>query len=414
MAGSLSDQLRGVDAQHARLCGLVRAWAEINSGSLNLDGLRRCTEAVVKEFRPLGGEETWIDLPAMRVMDEDGQVVERPLGRAVRIVKRPHAQRRVLLAIHVDTVYGPDDPFQRLTLPDRNTMRGPGVVDAKGGLGVMLAALEVFERSSVAERIGWTVLINPDEELGSPGSGHLFEALAKEHDVGLLFEPALPNGDLVGARKGSGTFTAVMRGRSAHAGRDFHKGRNAIVALSEFVMRVSGLSGQEVTVNVGRSTGGGAVNVVPDLASCQFNVRVSSAAEQRMVGQSLSELVAQFNSRDGFKLLLHGSFTAPPKGVDAPMRSLMACVDECRRELGLNTGWGPSGGTCDGNRLAAAGLVNVDSLGPRGGNLHSPDEFVLLDSLTERAKLAALLMMKLAGGEVGWPAARERGLASCS
>jgi glutamate carboxypeptidase len=414
MAGLLSDQLRWVDAQHARLCGLVRAWAEINSGTLNLDGLRRCTEAVVKEFRPVGGQATWIDLPPMRVMNDDGGVVEKPLGRAVRIVKRPAADRRVLLAIHVDTVYGPDDPFQRVTRVDDNTLRGPGVVDAKGGLAVMLAALEAFERSPVAERVGWTVLINPDEELGSPGSSRLFDALAKEHDVALLFEPALPNGDLVGSRKGSGNFTAVMRGRAAHAGRDFQRGRNAIVALSEFVLGASELTGGGVTVNVGRVAGGGAVNVVPDLASCRLNVRVSSADEQRAVEGRLRGLVEAFDARDGFKLVLHGSFTAPPKAADAPMSRLMESVDRCGRELGLSFGWGPSGGTCDGNRLAAAGLVNVDSLGPRGGNLHSPDEFLLLDSLTERAKLTALLMTKLAAGELQWPAARERGPASCS
>jgi glutamate carboxypeptidase len=242
----------------------------------------------------------------------------------------------------------------------------------------------------------------------------VFDALAKEHDVGLLFEPALPNGNLVDSRKGSGNFTAVVRGRSAHAGRDFHRGRNAIVALSEFVLKLTELTAGGVTLNVGRVAGGGAVNVVPDLASCRFNVRVSTPDDQRTVERRLRELGEPFNARDGFKLLLDGSFTAPPKGVDAPMRRLMACVDDCTRELGLEIGWGASGGTCDGNRLAAAGLVNVDSLGPRGGNLHSPDEFVLLDSLAERAKLAALLMMKLAAGELEWPMSRERRLASCS
>lgn len=404
MAGPLSDQLRWVDAQHARLCGLVRAWAEINSGSLNLAGLARCTDAVATEFRTLGGEERWLDLPPQTVMNDAGELVQRQLGQAVKFTKRPDAPQRVLLSIHVDTVYGADDPFG-VTQPDRHMLRGPGVVDAKGGLAVMLAALEALERSDVAGNIGWTVLINPDEELGSPGSSHLFEALAAEHALGLLFEPALADGSLVAARKGSGNFTAVMHGRSAHAGRDPHMGRNAIHALAELVVKLSELEdvGAGLTVNVGRIEGGGAVNVVPDRAVCRFNIRVTTPEDQQAVEARIAQLVARFNVRDGLRLSLHGSFGAPPKPMDKETLRLLGNVAVCGRELGLDISWRDSGGTSDGNRLAAAGLTNVDSLGPRGGNLHSHEEFLLLDSLTERAKLTALLLLKLAAGELEWP-----------
>lgn len=408
MAGRLSNQLRWVDAQHARLCGLVRAWAEINSGSHNLPGLALCTEAVAAEFRSLGGEERWLDLPPQTVMNDAGDLVERPLGQAVQFSKHPDAPRRVLLSIHVDTVYGPDDPF-RVTQPDRNTLRGPGVVDAKGGLAVMLAALEALESSDLAGNIGWTVLMNPDEELGSPGSSHLFEALAKGHALGLLFEPALSDGALVAARKGSGNFTAVMHGRSAHAGRDPHLGRNAIHALAEFVVKLSELNdvGAGLTVSVGRVEGGGAVNVVPDRAVCRFNVRVTTPEDQQAVEARIAELALRFNTRDGLRLALHGSFSAPPKPMDKDTLRLLGHLAVCGRDLGLDISWRDSGGTSDGNRLSAAGLPNVDSLGPRGGNLHSHEEFLLLDSLTERAKLTALLLLKLAAGELEWPEKRK-------
>jgi glutamate carboxypeptidase len=398
-------QLDGIDAQDARLRALVEKWARINSGSLHVAGLERCAEAVVAEFKKLGGDVRYVDLPPQQVLDDTGAMSERWLGRAVRITQRPHAPRRVLLSIHLDTVYGPEDPFQDVTFPEPNTMRGPGVVDAKGGLAVMLAALEAFERSPVAGAIGWTVLLNPDEELGSPGSGSLFASLAKEHTLGLLFEPALPDGALVGSRKGSGNFTAVVTGRSAHAGRDPHLGRNAVHALAELIGRLAGMNGAMpgITVNVGRVEGGGAANVVPDRALCRFNVRVTSAAEQRLVEGRLEELAREFGGREGYGLKTYGSFSAPPKPLDAPTRTLLEHVAACGRELGLPIQWRDSGGTCDGNRLAAAGLPNVDSLGPRGGNLHSPREFLLLDSLTERAKLTSLLLMKLAAGQLPWP-----------
>jgi glutamate carboxypeptidase len=402
-----------VDAQDARLRRLVAEWAAINSGSYHVEGLQRCTEAVVREFRALGGDEQWLDLPPQTVIDEAGEPTQRLLGRAVRIVKRPGARRRVLLAIHVDTVYGTDDPFQAVTQVDPNTLRGPGVVDAKGGLAVMLAALEALERSAVSSQIGWTVLINPDEELGSPGSGRLLDELAKQHDVGLLFEPALPDGSLVAGRKGSGNFTVVMRGRSAHAGRDFYAGRNAVVALAEFVVRLNQFNapGAGVTVNVGRFEGGGAANVVPDVATCRINVRVGARSEWEAFNARLSDLAREFAAREGYRLEVHGGLTAPPKAADEATLRLLGHAADCGREIGLDLRWRDSGGTCDGNRLAAAGLPNLDSLGPRGGNLHSPDEFLLLDSLVERAKLSALLLMKLAGGEIDWPAhaARDAG-----
>ena len=100
------------------------------------------------------------------------QTIHLPLGQAIAITKRPTAPVRVLLNIHLDTVYPPDSPFQS-ALEEAGILRGPGVADAKGGLAVMLTALEALERSPDAERIGWRVLLNPDEEIGSPGSASL-------------------------------------------------------------------------------------------------------------------------------------------------------------------------------------------------------------------------------------------------
>ena len=408
MGRGFSDQLGWIDAQGPRLARLIADWASVNSGSYNVDGVERCMDLVLRPFEPLGGELHRVELPPHEVMDISGTVTRQPLARAARVVKRPDAQRRVLLAIHIDTVYGPGDPFQRVSVREDGSMTGPGVLDAKGGLAVMLAALEALERSPVASGIGWTVILNPDEELGSPGSTPLFESAAKEHSFGLLFEPAMQDGALVSARKGSGNFSAVVTGRSAHAGRDPHLGRNAIHALGELIVKLAALNGASagVTVNVGRVEGGGAVNVVPDRAACRFNVRVSNQEEQRLVEQRLATLTAEFNGREGYGLTIHGSFTAPPKPSHP---DLMKLVSDCGRELGMQLHWRSSGGTCDGNRLAAAGLPNVDSLGPRGGGMHSPGEFLVTESLAERAKLTALLLMKLAAGEVEWPSKPKGG-----
>lgn len=397
--------LAWVDAQQGRMSRLIAEWARVNSGSHNVEGLRQCTELVLGEFAGLGGEVRLVDLPSQPWVGPDGNVAPRPLGRLVHIARRPAAGLRVLLGIHIDTVYGPDDPFRDVTAAGPDTLVGPGVADAKGGLAVMLVALEALGRSPFAGRVGWDLFINPDEEVGSPGSGPLLADLAKRCSLGLLFEPSLPDGSLVGARKGSGQFAAVVTGRAAHAGRDFHRGRNAVHALAEFVTGVAGLNGASpgIVANVGRVAGGGAANVVPDRAVCHFNLRADSADEQRLAEAHLARLAEAVNARDGLTLTLHGSFASPPKPLDDATRRLLDYAAACGRDLGLSVGWRDSGGACDGNRLAAAGLPTLDSLGPTGGELHSPREYLSLPSLAERAKMTTLLLMKLATGECPWP-----------
>jgi glutamate carboxypeptidase len=282
-------------------------------------------------------------------------------------------------------------------------LSGPGVADAKGGLVVMLTALRALERSSVASKLGWEVALNPDEEIGSPGSSRLLEEAAKRNHFGLVFEPSLPDGSLVGARKGSGNFTVVVRGRAAHAGRDFHLGRSAILTLADFITKLDASQSDfpGVTINCGRIEGGGALNIVPDLAIGRFNVRVTSAEDQSAVKRRINDLVQQASQRDGISVKLHGGFHSPPKPLDPKSSKLFDLAVACGKELGLNLQIHPSGGACDGNRLASAGLPVIDTLGPRGGNLHSDQEYLVIESLAERAKLTAMVLMQLAFGNCG-------------
>jgi glutamate carboxypeptidase len=254
------------------------------------------------------------------------------------------------------------------------------------------------------------VLINPDEEIGSPGSAALLAEAAKRNHLGLLFEPAMgagPTAALASHRRGSGVFTLVVHGRAAHAGRDFEQGRSAVVALAVLIIQMHALNNvvEGVTVNVGRIEGGAAVNVVPDLAIARVNVRTTELADEKTIRGHLDDLVTRANGKDGIRVQLHGGFTSPPKPLDDRMRTLMQAVTACGNDLGLRLEWRLSGGVSDGNKLAAAGLPTVDSLGPRGDRIHSAEEFIQLDSLVERAQLSALLLMKLASGELIWPPA---------
>jgi glutamate carboxypeptidase len=394
--------LRWIDDQHERMVRLVTNWANINSGSRNIIGLSQLSVELSREFEVLGGQQARISLPSECIIDPAGRRVDVSIAQAISIRKRPQASMKVFLCIHMDTVYGPDNPFQTVRQIDAQTIAGPGVADAKGGLCVMLIALEALERSPFAGQIGWEVLINPDEEIGSPGSGSFMKEAAQRNQIGMVFEPALPDGALVGERKGSGNFDAIIHGRSAHAGRDFQHGRNAMHAAAAMVIELDELNRMlpGVTVNVGRIDGGGPSNVVPDLAVVRFNCRVPTPQLLARVDVELNRIAKEIDQRDGISVELYGGFRSPPKMMDATTLRLYEQVADCGRDLGLSLTWRPSGGASDGNKLAAAGLPVIDTLGPRGGSIHSSEEYLLLDSLTERAKLSALLLMKLASGEI--------------
>ncbi len=323
---------------------------------------------------------------------------------ALRLRQRPEARRQVLLVGHYDTVFGPEHPFREVLPPDParpGVLRGPGVADMKGGLVIMWHALAALEGSPEAAGLGWEILLNPDEELGSPSSGARLAEAAGRHRLGLVFEPALPDGGLASARKGSGNFTATAHGRAAHAGRDFSHGRNAVAALAGFIVGADRLNGRRegVTVNVGAVAGGGAVNVVPDRAECRLNVRTVRPGDEAWAVGELGKLVRA--APEGVRLELTGAFSSPPKPADPRVDALLRALAAGAAELGQPPlTWGPTGGTCDGNRLLAAGLPNVDNLGPRGGGLHSEAEWIELASLPERAKLVAWFLWKTATDQV--------------
>jgi glutamate carboxypeptidase len=398
-----------LEQQHETMVDLVCRWAEVNSGSRNLTGLERMLALVAEASKALGGSRELIELPPTEVVSAEGVLVLQPLGRVLRIRKRPHSKVRLFLGIHYDTVYPADHEFQLCRRIDTTRLQGPGVADAKGGLVVMLKALEAFERSPWAENLGWEVLVNPDEEVGSSGSAGLLAEAAQNNHVGLVFEPSFPDGTLVCSRKGTGNFSMEFQGRAAHAGRNPQDGRNAVNALADFIVHLNAAFAGDagILVNVANVKGGGPLNVVPDLASCGFNVRVDTAADRERLQANMERLLENVRVLDGISVKMHGHMTRPPKPLDERTEGLLQFLAQCGSELGIDVRWAPSGGASDGNLLAAAGLPTVDSLGVKGGNLHSAEEFCLMDSLVERAKLTALFLMKLGAGEIALPTAES-------
>ena len=389
--------LESVDA--APMLAQVQTWSAINTGTANLAGLANQAGLLADAFAALPGAVTLEQPGAVQAVSPAGAEVPVEYGQHLVLRVRPEAQRRFLLTGHMDTVFPASDPFQGQTWLDEATLNGPGVADMKGGIAVILAALTAFETSAAASAAGYDVMINADEETGSLSSAPLIAQLAQGKAAALTYEPsALPDGTLAGARAGSGNWSLTVRGKSAHAGRNPDDGRNAIVAAAALALGLKALHRDGLSVNPARIDGGSANNVVPDLAVLRFNIRPReiAAADEFLI--ALKMLIARVEAEHEVSVHLHGGISRPPKPIDARAEKLFGIVEHCSALLGAPISRVASGGVCDGNNIAACGVPVVDTMGVRGGAIHSPDEFLIVPSLEERAKLSALVLHRLATG----------------
>ncbi|MBS0621542.1 MAG: hydrolase, partial [Verrucomicrobia bacterium] len=346
--------IKWLETQQQEMLSLTLQLAAINSSSHNAPGLAAMRHAVRLAFAPLS-------------KDSEEEVNDS-------VIFRKEGSPRVLLMGHLDTVF-PKNWECRI---EGERLYGPGVADMKGGLVVLLYALLALEREKLP--LGWTVCLNCDEEIGSPHSRALFPKFAQEHAFALIFEPALEGGALASARKGSATYEIFAKGQASHAGRNLNEGRSAILALAELSLALEGIA------NIGTIEGGIAPNIVPQEAHATLNMR--SFDEKALL--KIPDLAQAIGERRGVTFTLEGGIARPPKPLDPKTQVLL----EAFHALDAKILWRESGGVCDGNNLAALGLPTIDSLGVRGGGLHSSTEYLEIPSLVERAKLVALFLKK--------------------
>jgi glutamate carboxypeptidase len=297
----------------------------------------------------------------------------------------------------MDTVFAEDHSFQQLSWLDEGVLNGPGVADMKGGIAVMLAALSAAETAPEFASVGYQVIINSDEETGSASSADLIRRLAKGKLAAFTYEPsALPDGTLAGARPGSGNFSIIVKGRSAHAGRNPQDGRNALLAAADLALRLKALTREGLTVNPARIDGGSPNNVVPENAVLRVNLRPHSPELEQFALAEIRALITAIEVEHDVAIDLHGGFNRPPKPLTPEAEQLFDLVKACGEDLGLTIGWKSTGGVCDGNNIAACGIPVVDTMGVRGGSIHSSDEYLITESLVERARLSALTFLRIA------------------
>ena len=375
----------------------VLAWTAVNSGSRNLAGLERMADLLADAFSALPGILRLENPAPVEAVDGAGRTLEIQHGRHLHLSIRPTAPIQMLFTGHMDTVFGSDHAFQEARWLEDGVLNGPGAADMKGGIAVMLAALKAIEHAPNADRIGYEVVINSDEEVGSPASAALLAQAARGKAAALTYEPAaLPDGTLAGARPGSGNFAFVVRGRSAHAGRNPEDGRNALLAAAELALRLAALRREGLSVNPSRIEGGSPSNVVPDLAVLRVNLRPRTPEIEAEAARAIDEAVAEISTKHDLVIEATGGFGRPPKPLTSEAEALFNLVKQAGADLGQSIAWQPSGGVCDGNNIAACGVPVVDTMGVRGGKIHSMEEFLIAESLGERAALSALTILRLA------------------
>lgn len=359
---------------------LLRCMVEIESPSDDKGAVDKLGKFLAGEFEHLGGKTTVHPQPAY--------------GDHLQAEFSGDAGKPVLLLGHLDTVW----PLGTIkTMPFRvedARAFGPGIYDMKAGIAMMLFALRALHSAGASHR-PVTILLDTDEEIGSPTGRPLVEAVARECEAVLVLEPSQgPQGHLKTARKGVGDYTVRVRGRASHAGVDFEKGHSAIVELSRQILEVAKFTDLDrgITVNPGVIQGGTRTNVVAAEAWAEVDIRIARAADARELEQKFAALRPV---DPNCSLEVSGGLNRPPMERTEGTARLFRLAQEHAAALGMPLDEASTGGGSDGNFTSALGLPTLDGLGAVGEGAHAANESVVISELPRRTALLACLLQSL-------------------
>jgi glutamate carboxypeptidase len=303
-------------------------------------------------------------------------------------------ERCILMTGHVDTVFPAEPGFQWYEESEERVF-GPGVIDMKGGLVVLIFAVLALEHAGLLRRLPLKVVINSDEEIGSPSSRSLIEEAARHCAYAFVLECGGPNGEVVTGRKGKLGLRLNVAGQAGHAAFAGRDKASAILELAYKVIELESLNDPNagLTVNVGTVAGGIGPNTVAEEAEAEIDVRYVTDAQRAALRGHLHAIIARAAVPRTSSELAVVSERPPMEQTTGNLR-LFAAVREAAAELGLSINDELRSGVSDANFIAAQGTPVVDGLGPVGGRDHSRDEFMEKRSLLERAKLLTLSLLR--------------------
>lgn len=297
-----------------------------------------------------------------------------------------------LLLGHCDTVWGLGTLETMPLVREGNRLRGPGVFDMKAGLAQIIVALRILERLGLVPEVTPVVLVNSDEEIGSPESGRHIRRIARGVVRALIPEPGMgPEGKLKTARKGWSRFVVKVTGKAAHAGLDPGGGASAILELSHLVRTLHEMTDLDegITVNVGVVAGGTRSNVIAAEATGEVDVRVLTNRQAEELRARIMGLTPRV---PGTRIEVLDGGSVPPLEATPRNRALWAAAQKAGEELGLSLEEVTAGGGSDGNTTSRY-TATLDGLGAVGDGAHAPHEFIYLDRQAERCALLARILL---------------------
>jgi glutamate carboxypeptidase len=393
-----------IEARRDRLLEDLRTHVALPTGHHNTEAVEKTRSLLTARLAAVGATHSRIaGDPKPKWLYEAGE--GGPIPEASICTRTSgRAGAKILIAGHMDTVHDPAGDFKELIVdPDGRRATGPGCVDMKGGLVIAIHALEALEEAGIDT--AWTFFLNADEETGSYHSASALREASSRHDLGIALEPALAGGELAIERMGSGQFMIETRGRAAHVGRAFTEGVSAVSALARALLQVAEIADPATgrILSVGPVQGGLATNAVPDRARAWGNARFPTPEVSEEIQQALAALATPNTDCEGGVAAVHisRSFNRPAKPKTPEVERLALAARAAAEDLGQKLPFASTGGVCDGNIMQDAGLPTIDTLGVRGGGLHTPEEWIDLSSLVERCQLLAVLIARLARGKWG-------------
>ncbi|MGD6831794.1 M20 family metallopeptidase [Sutcliffiella halmapala] len=366
----------------AEMLQLIEKLVNIDSGTYVKEGIDRVGAILKKEYEKLGF--------TVEVREEE------KYGNNLIVQHRDAIDPKIILVAHMDTVFPLGTAAERPFRIEGDRAYGPGVVDMKSSQVELLYAIKALQQSGSESYKNMLIILNSDEEVGSPTSRPLIEEKSQGKEYALIMEPARKDGSLVSARRGGGSYTVIVKGKAAHSGIEPQKGRSAIQELAHKVIQLNALSDYEkgISVNVGLIEGGSSINTIPPIAIAHVDIRISEIHQAKYLEEKIKEICATTDV-SGTQIILKGSISRPPMEKNKQTQSLLHLIEEVGKEIGLQVFDTATGGGSDASFTSATGVATVDGLGPVGGNAHSEDEYLEIKTLPERTLLLAKTIERL-------------------
>ena len=368
-------------SRQGEMVHLLKQLAMLESPTHDKKAVDACAAFVAREFKRTGCKVTI--LPQKDIGDLT--VAEFAPGRL------KDADDEILVLTHIDTVWPVGKIVKMPFYVSGNKLYGPGVLDMKAGVVMLLTALRSLQSLNIKLQKRVTVVVNTAEETGHPAAHDLIRKLARKASLVLCLEPALPGGALKLERKGRLVVRLDVRGRAAHGGSP-EKGVSAIEELVTQIARLKRLRTGETTVNVGLAGGGEKANVVAENAWAVLDIRFWKSTDRDRVLKILRESVPALG---GARLKVSVESTTPPMEKTKASEKLFVRAQEIAAGMGLSLKGGKTGGGSDASIAAGMGIPTLDGLGPDGDGIHAEHEHLLLSSFVERTALLTELLKHL-------------------